>query len=85
MQIIYTSKAKEHLDFWVKSGNKPVLKKIFLLTKAIVESPYEGLGKPEALKYNLINCWSRRITQVHRLVYMVRNDLITILSIKGQY
>ena len=50
MQIIYTSKAKEHLDFWVKSGNKPVLKKIFLLTKAIVESPYEGLGKPKALK-----------------------------------
>ena len=40
MQIIYTPKAKEHLDFLVQSGNKPVLKKIVQLTKAIIDNPY---------------------------------------------
>lgn len=53
MQIVYTPKAKEHLDFWVKTGNKPILKKIVQLTKAIIETPFEGIGKPEALKHEL--------------------------------
>lgn len=53
MQITYTPRAKEHLDFWIKSGNKPILKKIVQLTKAIVENPFEGIGKPEPLKYEL--------------------------------
>lgn len=85
MQIIYSPKAKEHLDFWVKSGNKPVLKKIVELTKAIVENPYEGIGKPEALKYGLSDCWSRRINQEHRYVYLVENDTLFIYSLKGHY
>jgi len=61
MQITYTPKAKEHLDFWIKTGNKPVLKKIFQLTKAILENPFEGIGKPEPLKHELTGYWSRRI------------------------
>lgn len=48
MQIIYTPTAKEHLDFWIRSGNKPILKKIIQLIKAIIENPYQGIGKPEA-------------------------------------
>ena len=54
MQIIYKTKEKEHLDFWVKTSNKSVLKKIVQLTKAINENPYEGIGKPEPLKHELI-------------------------------
>jgi len=53
MQIIYTPKAKEHLYFWVKTGNKPILKKILQITNAIIENPYEGIGKPEPLKHEL--------------------------------
>ena len=53
MQIIYTPKAKEHLDFWANTGNLPVLKKIVKLTKAIIENPYKGIGKPEPLKHEL--------------------------------
>lgn len=85
MQIIYTTKAKEHLDFWVKTGNRPILKKIISLTKAIIDSPYEGIGKPEALKYSLSNCWSRRINREHRLVYEIAEGTLTILSMKGHY
>lgn len=85
MQIIYSPKAKEHLDFWVKSGNKPILKKIVQLTKAILENPYEGIGKPEPLKHELTGYWSRRITQEHRYVYVIADDTLIVVSLKGHY
>lgn len=85
MQIIYSPKAKEHLEYWIKSGNKPVLKKIVQITKAIIENPYEGIGKPEQLKYELINYWSRRITQEHRYVYTITDNTIIVASLKGHY
>lgn len=85
MQIIYTPKAKEHLDFWVKSGNKPILKKIVELTKAIMENPYEGIGKPEPLKHELTGYWSRRITQEHRYVYTIADDVLIVASLKRHY
>lgn len=85
MQIIYTPKAKEHLDFWIKSGNKTVLKKILKLTNAIIENPFEGIGKPEALKYELIGYWSRRITLEDRYVYAITGDTLIVQSLKGHY
>jgi len=77
--------AKEDLDFWTKSGNKPVLKKITQLIESITETPYEGIGKPEPLKHGLTGCWSRRITQEHRIVYEALPDKIVIFSMKGHY
>ncbi len=77
--------AKADLDFWIKSGNKPVLKKITQLIESIIGTPYEGIGKPEPLKHGLTGCWSRRITQEHRIVYEVHNDKIVVLSLKGHY
>ena len=77
--------AKADLDFWIKSGNKPVLKKIAQLLESVSTTPYEGIGKPEPLKYNLMGCWSRRIDQEHRLVYEVHSDKIIVLSLKGHY
>jgi len=77
--------AKADLDFWIKSGNKPVLKKIAQLLESVSTTPYEGIGKPEPLKYNLMGCWSRRIDQEHRIVYEVHSDKIIVLSLKGHY
>lgn len=77
--------AKADLDFWIKSGNKSVLKKITQLIESIIGTPYEGIGKPEPLKHGLTGCWSRRITQEHRIVYEVHVDKIVILSLKGHY
>jgi toxin YoeB len=85
MQITYTPRAREHLDFWIKSGNKAILKKIVQLTAAIIESPYAGIGKPEPLKYELTGYWSRRIDHEHRFVYMVIDDILIIQSLKGHY
>lgn len=69
MQIEFQPKAKEDLDYWVKTGNKSILKKMTELIKAINENPFDGIGKPEQLKYALKNNWSRRINSEHRLVY----------------
>jgi len=89
MEMIFSPKAIEDLNYWKKSGNKAIQKKIEILLIAIQVNPFEGIGKPEPLKYNLSGVWSRRITQEHRLVYEVtdKNEIIilNILSLKGHY
>lgn len=89
MQIIFTPKAKKDLDFWVKSGNKNILKKINALIEDIQLHPFDGIGKPEALKYNLTGVWSRRIDKEHRLVYEIIDEdtieILNLLSLKGHY
>ena len=61
MEIIYLSKAQEDLEFWTKSGNKTLLKKIAQLKEATIKKPLKGIEKPEALKYELAGKWSGRI------------------------
>jgi toxin YoeB len=85
MEIIYLPKAEEDLRFWINSGNKAVLKKIARLTEAITQDPYHGIGKPEALKYILAGKWSRRITDEHRIIYQVDNNILKVYSLKGHY
>jgi toxin YoeB len=85
MEIDYTLQAEDDLAYWKKINDVNILRKIRKLIEAIKSTPYGGIGKPEPLKHNLTGCWSRRINHEHRLVYFVRNDLITILSIKGHY
>ena len=89
MQIVFTPKAKKDLDFWIKSGNKNILNKITDLIEDIQLHPFEGIGKPEQLKYQLSGKWSRRINQEHRIIYKVTADntieILDILSLKGHY
>ncbi len=85
MEIEYTLQAKEDLDYWKKSNNIPVLKKIRKLIEGITQNPYQGIGKPEALKYDLSGCWSRRINKEHRFVYEVFEDKIIVHSLRGHY
>lgn len=85
MEIIYLPRAEEDLAFWVKTGNKAILKKISALTRAIIENPFTGIGKPEALKYNLAPKWSRRITKEHRFVYLVQDEKLYVYSLLGHY
>ncbi len=78
-------KADEDLNFWVKSGNKAILKKIAQLTRAILEKPYEGIGKPEALRYDLAGKWSRRINDEHRYIYLINDNALVVYSLRGHY
>jgi toxin YoeB len=85
MEIEYTYQASEDLIFWKKTNNIPVLKKIRKLIESISKTPFDGIGKPEPLKYGLTGCWSRRINKEHRIVYEVSDNKIFILSIKEHY
>lgn len=77
--------AENDLEFWIKAGNKAVLKKIAQLTEAIIKTPFSGVGKPEALKHQLTGKWSRRINKEHRFVYAIKNDTLYVYSLKGHY
>ena len=85
MEIIFLPNAEADLNYWVSSGNKKLIKKITQLIESININPYNGLGKPERLKYELSGIWSRRISGEHRLVYEIINDKILIHSVRGHY
>ncbi len=83
MEIILSAKALEHIDFWKKTNKTAIQKRISELKDAIVNDPYHGIGKPEALKHQLSGKWSRRIDRENRFVYSVENNTLTIYSLKG--
>jgi toxin YoeB len=83
--IDFSVHAEKDIDFHKKSGNKEILKKIHILLNELTEHPFEGLGKPEPLHYNLKGSWSRRINHEHRLIYEVIADAVLIHSAKGHY
>jgi toxin YoeB len=85
MEVIYTSDARVDLDHWRNSGNRTVQTKISSLIASMLETPFEGLGKPEALKYDLKGRWSRRINREHRIIYAVVEGQIEIYSLRGHY
>lgn len=81
----FSDQAIEDVAYHKKSGNKAILKKLFILLDEIADHPFTGTGKPEALKHNLSGKWSRRINQEHRLIYEVFNNYIIIHSLKDHY
>lgn len=76
--------AWEDYQHWA-SSDKKMLKKINTLLKEIERTPFEGSGKPEALKHNLKGWWSRRINLEHRLIYKIENETIIILQCRYHY
>ncbi len=70
---------------WWQGQDRKTLRRINRLIADTMRSPFEGLGKPEALKENLTGFWSRRIDQAHRLVYAVEDTRVTIISCRYHY
>lgn len=85
MEIILLSEAIKHQKYWKKSGNVKTQNRITKLINSIIETPYEGIGNPEALKYELTGKWSRRIDKEHRLIYAIIDEKLYIYSLKGHY
>ena len=83
-EIIFTQIAGAQIQ-GLASQNPKLLKKLFELIEDIDKHPFEGLGKPEALKHELQGKWSRRINQEHRLVYTCNDKAITIYSCLFHY
>jgi len=72
------------LRFWIETDRKIALRVLDLMA-AILADPFDGIGKPEPLKHELAGCWSRRITQEHRLVYRVIADRIEYVQARYHY
>ncbi len=84
MKITFSKNAWEDYLSWQKEDKK-ILRKINELIKDIQRTPFEGIGKPEPLKFDLSGFWSRRIDLEHRLVYQYRNDEILIYACRFHY
>ena len=74
----------EDLRYWVQADRRLALRAIDLI-EAVLRDPFAGIGKPEPLKFQLAGCWSRRITQEHRLVYRVSQTRIDFLQARYHY
>lgn len=86
-RIEITELAKKQIVKHVKSGNQASIKKIKVILQELSETPYTGVGKPEALKENLSGFWSRQINTKDRLIYTVNDDLVIVdvISAMGHY
>ncbi len=85
MKIIFSPSALEDIEYWKRTGNSAILKRIQLLLKSIQEDPFNGIGKPEPLKHDRSGYWSRRINQEHRIVYQVDNDAVYVIQARFHY
>jgi toxin YoeB len=84
MKILFTVNSWEDYIYW-QNTDKKVMKRINEIIKDIIRNVYEGIGKPEPLKYDYQGYWSRRINQEHRLVYKVENNTIFIAQCRYHY
>ncbi len=84
MKLVFDPNALEDLRHWIATDRRKALKIIDLLEN-ILASPFEGLGKPEPLKFELAGSWSRRIDQEHRLIYKVERGTIVVLACLYHY
>ena len=85
MEIDLYEKAIRDLEYWRKSGNKVIQKRIQVLLDDMKKHPFEGIGKPEALKHQLAGKFSRRINEERRIIYDVTGKVINVYSLKGHY
>lgn len=84
MNLTFAPKAWDSYLYWQKT-DKATVKRINALIKDIQRNPFEGLGKPESLKYALSGYWSRRINDEHRIVYKVTENNILIAQLRYHY
>ena len=84
MKILFVEESWEDYLYWQKTDKKK-LRKINELLKDISRTPFEGLGKPEALRHKYSGFWSRRIDGEHRLIYRVIDDRIEVAKCRFHY
>ena len=84
MRLAWDASGWEDYVYW-QTADRTVLKRINKLIEACLRDPASGIGKPEQLKYGAPGAWSRRITEEHRLVYLVVGDDLVIMQARYHY
>jgi toxin YoeB len=83
-QAVFHPEFREDLRFWVETDRRVALR-VLALVEAVLRDPFGGIGKPEPLRHLSPNMWSRRVTQEHRVVYLVSADRIDFLQARYHY
>jgi toxin YoeB len=83
-EAVFHPEFREDLRYWVETDHKIALR-AFDLIEDIIRDPFTGIGKPEPLKYLAANTWSRRLTQEHRIVYLVSEKRTDFLQARYHY
>lgn len=84
MRLVFTPHAWDDHTHW-QNTDRAMLKRINRLLDDSLRDPTTGIGKPEPLRHVLAGCWSRRISEEHRLVYLVDGDDLVILQARYHY
>ena len=84
MKKLWHDNAWEDYEWWYKN-DKQIVKRIHKLIEDMNRHPFEGIGKPELLKHDFSGYWSRRITDEHRIVYTVKNDILVFVAMRYHY
>ena len=83
-EAVFQPEFREDVRYWVKNDRKVALR-AFDLIESIMRDPFDGIGKPEPLKYLTAGAWSRRLTQEHRIFSLVRDARIDFLQARYHY
>ena len=83
-EAVFQPEFRQDLRYWVESDRRTAIR-IFKLIEAVMRDPFQGIGKAEPLKFLGAGVWSRRITQEHRLVYVVSHDRIDFVQCRYHY
>jgi toxin YoeB len=81
---VFQLEFREDLRYWVQTDRRTAIR-LLEHVEAIVRDPFVGIGKPEPLRHLGADLWSRRLTQEHRIVYLIRNDRIDFLQARYHY
>lgn len=84
MRLVWDRAGWDDYVHW-QTADRRVLKRVNTLIEACLRDPFQGIGKPEQLKYGASGSWSRRITDEHRLVYIVIEEDLIILQARYHY
>jgi len=83
-KLVFHAQGWEDISYWA-INDRTVTKRLFRLITEVLREPFSGIGKPEPLKHVMPGAWSRRITDEHRLVYLVTDQEIVVLQARYPY
>jgi toxin YoeB len=84
MKIVFAEEAWEDYLYW-QTTNEKILRRVHDLIKDVSRNPFQGIGKPEPLRYAQAGFWSRRITEEHRMVYRMDGDRLLLAQLRYHY
>ncbi len=84
MNLTFTPDGWDDYLYW-EATDKAVLRRLNRLLEETLRTPFDGLGRPEQLRHQLAGCWSRRLTEEHRMVYRVTPDAVVVLMARYHY